>query len=48
MQTPPLIRYVLWGVVTVLVAIGSVADEAPAHGCGRSLVTNDVSGDART
>ena len=36
------------GMVTVLVAIDSVTDEAPAHGCGGSLVTNDVSGDAST
>ena len=32
----------LMGVVTVLVAIGSAADEAPAHGCGGCLVTYDV------
>ena len=31
----------------VLRAIGSVADEAPAHDCGERLVTNDVSVEAR-
>ena len=35
-------------VVTVLGAIGSAADEAPAHGCCRCLETNDVSANART
>ena len=41
----------LWrnlGVVTVLGAIGSAADEAPALGCGGCLVTNDVSADVRS
>ena len=33
----------IYGVVMVLVAIGSTAREAPAHGCGESLGTNDVS-----
>ena len=44
--TNPILFPFIWpmGVVTVLVAIGSVADEAPAHGCGRCLVTNDVRG----
>ena len=37
-----------WGVVTVLGANGNVADEAPAHGCGGCLMTNDASADART
>ena len=37
-------RFMIMGVVTVLGA----ADEAPALGCGGSLVTNDVSGHART
>ena len=32
------------GVVTVLIAIGSAAREAPAQGCGVSLMTNNVSG----
>ena len=36
------------GVITVLGANGSEADEAPTHGCGGCLMTNDVSADART
>ena len=32
------------GMVTVFVEIGKAADEAPAHGCGGSLVSNGVSG----
>ena len=31
------------GAVTELVANGSAACKGPAHGCGESLVTNDVS-----
>ena len=41
-------EFVSLSVVTVFVAISSLADEAPAHGCDEHLVTNDVSADART
>ena len=34
-------KHTVKGVVTVLVAICNATREAPAYGCGESLVTND-------